>query len=496
MKKIFSILFLILSLNSFGHFTVTKNCKVAYRYIFNLEFEKGQQLLNIEKVVDPKNSIPYLYENYIDFLKILLGENRNDFENLETNKNKRLAIIEKDDKSSPYYLYSQAEMNFQWAFARLKFREFFTAAYELRKSFKLLEENREKFPDFEPNNKLLGFFHAFIGGIPEEYMWIVKFAGFSGTIDQGIDELYSFLQATKSNSEYSHLRDEALALLATTQINVQFDPNKIEKTLKCYDDITDANVLLQYSKAVILGRLARTDETIKTLEAIKLTDNQYPLHSLNYALGTAKLKRLDDDAIVYLKKYVQNFEGTTYIKSSYLKIAWYYLLAENEDKYWENLNYCITKGGDAYLDEDKYALNYAKTKQISDVTLLKARLLFDGGKYKEALHLLESGKAKIPKTNYNNMEFLYRKGRCYQKLKEYNNAIKYYKETIKESVNSTLFFGCKSALEIGKCYEELKDCKNAIIYYEKSKAIPSDEYKSSFTQQAKAGIRRVNEKCN
>lgn len=58
------------------------------------------------------------------------------------------------DPGSPYYLFTQAEVNLQWAALSIKFGEYLNSIFEIRKAYKLLEENQNKFPDFKANKNL------------------------------------------------------------------------------------------------------------------------------------------------------------------------------------------------------------------------------------------------------------------------------------------------------------------------------------------------------
>ena len=62
-------------------------------------------------------------------------------------------------------MYSQAEINLQWAANRLKFGDYFTAAFEINKAYRQIQENNKKYPNFIPNKKFgtgyisLGVYH-------------------------------------------------------------------------------------------------------------------------------------------------------------------------------------------------------------------------------------------------------------------------------------------------------------------------------------------------
>src|SRR5205814_571915 len=90
---------------------------------------------------------------------------------LKKNKEVRLVTLTEGDLGSPYYLFVQAEINLQWAAADIKFGEYLNAIFEIRRAFKLLEENQQKFPAFSPNKKSLGVLYALLGSVPDKYKW-------------------------------------------------------------------------------------------------------------------------------------------------------------------------------------------------------------------------------------------------------------------------------------------------------------------------------------
>ena len=95
---------------------------------------------------NPTNGFIPLHQNYIDFLTIIIGEEKSYFDNAIQQKEVRMELLQSKNEDSPYYLYSQAEIHLQWAFSRLKFDQYSTAAYEFIKAYNLLEENQENIP--------------------------------------------------------------------------------------------------------------------------------------------------------------------------------------------------------------------------------------------------------------------------------------------------------------------------------------------------------------
>jgi len=149
MKKIFVLICLnfFLCFSSIASFDFNDNCKNAYEKIICTRFEEGIVLIKQEKTTNPNNLIPYYLENYIDFLKLFISEDATLFNKLKANKELRISKIEDADEASPYYNYCLAEIYLQWAFVRIKFKEYITAAGEINKAYKLLQENEKNTPN-------------------------------------------------------------------------------------------------------------------------------------------------------------------------------------------------------------------------------------------------------------------------------------------------------------------------------------------------------------
>ena len=141
MKKII-LLLLLFSKVAFASFEMNENMQSSYTHIIRLEFDKAKHNIAIEQATNPDNGFIQLHQNYIDFLTVIIDEDFVFFENAVKQKSERITMLKENDKGSPYYLYSQAEIHLQWAFARLKFEDYLPSAYEFVKAYYLLKKNR------------------------------------------------------------------------------------------------------------------------------------------------------------------------------------------------------------------------------------------------------------------------------------------------------------------------------------------------------------------
>jgi len=179
-----------------GYFEVTPQIEDAYEKVSQLRFEEGRAVIANIKNTDPDNKLVYLVENYIDFFTIFINEEKEEFDRLVENKDKRLAEIDKGDRDSPYFLFAKAEINLQWATARLKFGETYTPLTEVYRAYKFLEHNEKDHPDFIENKKSLSIIHALSESIPGAVRFIMRVRG---SIEQGTAEIEEVVDHSKRN---------------------------------------------------------------------------------------------------------------------------------------------------------------------------------------------------------------------------------------------------------------------------------------------------------
>ncbi len=475
-----------------GTFEFNSNVEEAYELALSLRLEEAKSVLKTEKSQNPNNLLPLLIEDYVDFFTVFINEDKAEFERLESNKNVRLKQIRNGDSSSPYYLYTQAEIILHWALVRLKFEENLTAAREVRKAYKLLEENESKFPNFMANKKTLGLLHAMLGTIPDNYQWVIKLVGMEGTVEQGTKEMQEAIEYAKAHPEFI-FGDETVVMYALLMLHVGNQKAEAWTLVRHADMNTSDNPLAAFILANVAVHTGRNDEAINILKQAPRGEPYHPFHYLDYMLGLSKLYRLDTDADRYLRRYVRNFKGQNYIKEAYQKLAWHELLFGTEAGYQKQMLFCRTKGK-AIIESDKKAEKEATNGPVPQADLIKARLLFDGGYYDKALSILHEKNETDFSNERQKTEYLYRLGRIYHKQNNLAKAIEYYQQTINKGADHPWYFACNAALKTGLLYEQQGNLSKAREWYKKCLSLRPDEYKNGLHQQAKAGLGRVGRK--
>jgi len=474
-----------------NNFDLNENCKNAYEQVFLLNFQKAEKLLADENRINPDNSAVFYIRNYIYFLRAFLSEEPYDYDVLKKNTDIALKEIDKTDPKSPWKNLARGEILLRLAIIKLKRKEYLSSGYYIRKSYRILEANHQRFPGFTPNLKPLGFFHAVIGSVPENYKWLSNLAGMRGTIEQGAGELSVVLNYAEKNSDHNFIFEEVLFLKIFIATHLQKDPDSGLRYLQKFKSgHAKSSALKVFIEANTLISAGKYDDALHLLNTFQPSPSSYPVYYLDYMKGMLLLNRLDKSGETFFRKFADHYKGNSFVKSAWHKIAWLHLIGNDEKGYQHNLEMVRVKGND-FTDEDKQALKEANSGEIPNVTLLRSRLLFDGGNYAGALAEL-AGKpaADFPKLK-DKIEFTYRLARIFDKKNMPEKAIQYYTSTYENGKDMQWYFAANAALLMGNIYEELNNNQAATEWYKKCLALRNHEYQNSIDQKAEAGLNRI-----
>lgn len=453
-----------------------------------LKLNEGKALLQQEQKQNPKNLIPVYLENYIDFITVYTTDTREVFDRLKSNKDLRMEMLRAGETTSPYYLYCAAEMNIQWAAISIKYGEYLNAVFDIRKAYKFLEENQQKFPDFKPNKKTLGVLQALIGSVPDKYKWGVNMLGMEGNVQQGLNTLNELVEYGKKNDYI--FQQETVAFYSFLLFNLKDDKEKAWQVLMQNNFAEKGNLLNAYVCAHIGIYGKHNDEALRILEQRPIDSSYVNFPFLDYLYGLGKLNRLDKDAELYFKKFLVNYKGNNHIKAAYQKTAWSYLIQGDTINYKHFISKTLKKGGNS-LDADKQAQQEAEGKRIPNPILLRARLLFDGSYYEKASKEMSALNEQSFKGAENQTEYLYRLGRIYHEWNKTDLALLYYTKAIEKGKDLKRYFAANSALETGEIYEARGNKAEALKYYNLCLGFAEHEYKNGIDSKAKAGINRL-----
>ena len=386
-------------------------------------------------------------------------------------------------------MYAQAEINLQWALIRGRYGEYFTAAREIKKANGLLRDNVKKFPGFHLNSKGLGVINAFLGNLPDGMLksTLATF-GIKGNLQTGMNMLDN-LAENLPKSTYEPFYEEVIFYYVFVLNDIAHSPSAYQKTMKYTGRIADSSLLKAYLQASVCAKTGHNAEAIQILLNRPSGSHYDSFPYLDLLLGKAMLNKLDYSATTYFNRFLQHNKGVNYMKDTNLYLAWSSLLKGDTGAYSAFVAKVKTTGY-TYQEKDKQALNEANSP-VPDVSLLKARLLFDGGYYSKGLEVLSDKKEGDYAPGRNKAEYYYRLGRINDELRKDENALSNYQLAINEGKTLKYYFAANSALQMGKIYERQKNYSKAKASFNTAIQMKNHEYESSIETQAKAGLNRI-----
>jgi len=473
------------------NFELSPGVRQAYTQIINLQLDQAQLDIDSLKQTEPENLLVYQIENYIDFFRIFISEDKALFERLEKNRSLRLDKIKTGDDRSPYYRFAQAEIYLQWVLARSKFYDGkgipdLKLITDLNKAYRLLEDNKKRFPDFVENYKSLSILHALGSYVPG---FVQKLLNVNGSLQLGLDEIRTLI-AEKENTDYLFLQ-EAKAIEAYMLLHLFNQPEDAWTALQSADLHPDDSPLACFLLSSIAMKIGYTDYALELLKNKPTGEGRDTFHYLSYLEGKALLQKGDEKARVAMHDFVDRFNGRHFIKDAYQKLAWYELITTENIAGYKKYMALVEDKGIAVLEDDEQALVEAKSAVVPHPMLLQGRLLFDGGYYQLALEYLIEKQIYFEDDGRFKQEFTYRLGRIYQKLNEDKEAVYHFKSCLSFQKERNTFFSCNAALQLGLIFEKLADYPRAEVYFKSCRSIKSTVYRDQLHKKAKAGLERI-----
>lgn len=491
MKLLQLILCLLLPFAGFGsgkyHFDYTDNCANAYVQYLSLQPEEGYKHIKKEILDDPHNLMATYIADYDDCLTLLFNGNPLDYEQRKHHFNERLKLLSKGDENSPWYRLCKAGLYMHWAFVYIKFNERIKAASAFRKSYILLKENKQLFPDFKYNDIFFGIEEAAVGAIPDNYKWVASIFGMKGDILEGTKKVERFI---KDKDEGAPFYKEAVVYITYIHYFLMSDKEKAWSIVKDPSFVEKDDLLYSFLKANIALNYRKADEAKATLERAMTFKGYKAYPILDYEYGYALLHKLDNRSIAVFKDFLKRDKGGLFVKDALQKIAYGFYLAGDMDKATAYKNK-ISQQGSTLTDADRQALRFSENGSWPNAILLKAQLLTDGGYYTRAQRLLADKNLNDFTEVGEQLEYLFRLARIYDEQGQKKEAVTYYSQVIKKGRDRKEQFAARSALQLGFLYEHQRNNTKAIEMYQDALSMGDHDFKNSIDQQAKAGILRL-----
>jgi tetratricopeptide (TPR) repeat protein len=315
--------------------------------------------------------------------------------------------------------------------------------------------------------------------------------GISGNMENGQQQMNTFMAATDPWARL--FRDEGIFYHCYLQFYLLNQPEEaIAFFRKANLDLVNKH-LFTFMAANLYLNNKQSELTKKIVNNRNKSSEYMPTTVWDFELANAHLFHLEPEAEIYFRRFLKNFKGTFYVKDAWMKLAYHHLIHGNVTEYNKAVKMVLT-AGKKEVEADKRAFNEAESGITPNLTLLRSRLLSDGGYHREALNTLAGKTAADFSKPLERLEFTYRLGRIYDDLGMKDKAKMAYEATVKNGEKFTAYFAARAALQNGLIYEKEANYKQAVVWYKRCIDMEGHDYENSLEQKAKAGIERCKTK--
>ena len=481
MKFIFVLFSLFLAPLVQAQFVLSPTVESAQKSVMELRLNNASKLLAEEKRANPKNGfIPYLKCNIL-FSKLFITGDEVLFDAKIDSLNYFLTLVENNKaNNSPYYNYCLAEMNFEIGALHMQFGNRWKSAWVIKDAFDYIKKNQAVADTFLPQQMLNGTLNVIMGSLPNRYKAIISLLGYSGEIEPGLRQLK---KATQTEGTSYHSFKQKFTFAYCYALSSVRDESEIN--LWDVDPMFRESPILVFLQATFYRSRGQNDALIALLKK-RESKASFPLYYLDFMLGKAKLNRLDPDADANFLIFLQNYKGQNSIKAAHRYLSWHYFIRGSVNQSNSHRQKTIALGTDV-SGADKQAIIDVNKKY--NMALIKSQLFFDGGYYTIALAELTKN-AESFTSEKERIEFQYRLGRIYQRMKQESLAIQAYKKVFTFPQSSNTYEAANAALQLALIYESLANKKEAKFYFNKVLSYAGFPFEDGIHQKAKAGIAR------
>jgi len=446
--------------------------------------------LTVEIRRQPENYTAYFLKGLNHYIQTVFEENDSLDEVFLKRHNDFIDQI-KDGEEHEFRKYALAELYLQKGVIALRQSKYISGLLDLRRSYALLEDNLEEYPQFELTKKNYYILQALLSNVPESYRGLIEFLGYKTDQYKALAELNTLQQALADEPEYGIFRKEVNLYRAVLMHGLTERYDEALQIIR--DNTTDykTNPVSCFIRGKMCLDSKKTHEAIDVLRHFAGADCPFPY--INYDLGNAYLYALDKRCLVHFAHYIRQNSGSGLMNDTYLRIAWWgYINDDNEltDRW---LGFMVDPNPSS-REKDEIALKEAKLLKKTHPLLVKARLAFDGGFYEYCLDLLEEQKEEVAYDDFNKVRYLYQIARLHQDMNQYDEAISAFEEVVAMPFNNKEYFIPVSYFNMGLIYENrLLDSKKALNKYSMCMEYRNYPYSSTYRYKSELAIKRLQE---
>ncbi len=244
------------------------------------------------------------------------------------------------------------------------------------KGYRYWQKSQREHPKLISNLKLTGIFNLLMANMPQPYNRWAGWIGFSGDSQIGFAALNAYLNASEKNIGYEQ---DAIIYLAFSYLKFEVSDKEIEKLIHN----KQASLLTPLAQFVLTRCAFKIRRPSLAVPWFTDSTTQAFLPML-YLKGKYQVLSFDKKAENTLLEYIKKNTTDQFVADAYRYLSWHYFLNGTAENYLQQQKLISTlKSYPTW--EDKQANYESSLNSQLNKALLQSRILFDAGKYKDAV---------------------------------------------------------------------------------------------------------------
>jgi predicted negative regulator of RcsB-dependent stress response len=434
---------------------------------------------------EPANLMLHYLRHLEDFLDAMVYGRDEAYRRLTDDGRARLKAVQTCPADNPWREFCLGRMYLMTGIAALRRQEKLTASRHIRSGLAAIRRGQAAFPAFLPIRMDHTLLQALLATAPEGYHWALEWVSGLKVDPNGVATMAAIHRELQETGHFLAPEAGAFHLLLLSQLD-----RKPRQALPAGRNLLDSQpeqALLRFLVAWIAREAGDNDLCLAVLHAGK--DNSFFPHARRLQ-GLAFLSRLETAAArTAFRQFLEQWPGSAYRAQCWQFMAWSHL-AEGEPLQAQPYLEACAAEPDVHLEADAQARRQARAGPLPHPSLLRARLLFDGGYYERALRELEPVRL-LSLSDRDQREFHYRLGRIHQSLNHPDAAINALSRAWQTGRNHDDHFACAAALQLGHIYADAGKATEARLWYERCLDERPSDHRYGLHQKARTGLRMV-----
>ena len=312
----------------------------------------------------------YHYLSLTALLKGLMADEPAHFDTFIARSDTLRQLLD-DQPRSRWKRHLEAEQHLKRAIARGKQERYIRAAWSARSAFRAFESLVADEPDFAEPYLGMGLLHVAVASLPSTYQSVLRVLGFSGQIDEGMEELATAVEESRYNREFAAVSRALVEILFNMR-----GPDGTEMLGRLHDERPNSMLhALLYGYA--LYENYRAEEAYRVVQrAVEWPEEEYfYIDYLDFYMGETLFARRDyQKAATWYERYIDRHAGPALKDLAYYRLG---LAREMQGHRSEALRAYRQVDGRRDFDADQYAERWA-AQRINQTLDDRDRRLVEG----------------------------------------------------------------------------------------------------------------------